>query len=178
MQSGAWRKDWQLLIAGWDDGNHLSGLKQQAGQLGLRWSDVGSAEAPSSDLCFIGPMFGDEKDMLMRSADAFILPSFSEGLPMSVLEAWSYGLPVLMTDFCNLPEGFDAGAALRIAPDEDSIAQGLADLAAMTDPERHDMGMKGRTLVERQYTWEHIAAEMKAVYEWCLGGEKPACIEM
>ena len=35
-----------------------------------------------------------------------ILPSFSEGLPMAVLEAWAYGLPVLMTDHCNLPEGF------------------------------------------------------------------------
>ena len=65
---------------------------------------------------------------LLQEVDAFILPSFSEGLPMSVLEAWAYQLPVVMTDFCNLPEGFEAGAAIRIEPDAESVFQGLEKL--------------------------------------------------
>ena len=171
--------DWQLLIAGWDDGNHLAGLKQLASQLGLSWSDEASPSdlgPPTSDLCFLGSKFGDEKETLLRNMDAFILPSFSEGLPMSVLEAWSYGLPVLMTDFCNIPEGFSAEAALRIEPNSASIAQGLVQLEAISASDLSSMGDNGRKLVERQFTWGTIAQDMKAVYEWCLGGEKPTCI--
>ena len=42
---------------------------------------------------------------------------------MVLLEAWAFGKPVLMTPQCNLPEGFEAGAAVRIEPDEESIAK-------------------------------------------------------
>jgi len=95
---------------------------------------------------------------------------------MSVLEAWSYGLPVVMTDFCNIPEGFAAGAALEIEPNPESITQGLVQLGSMSDADLSTMGANGRTLVEQNFTWDKIARDMKAVYEWCLGGEKPTCI--
>ena len=157
--------EWQLLIAGWDDGRYEQGLKELAEGLG-----VGDA------ISFLGSKFGDEKEALLRNVDAFILPSFSEGLPMSVLEAWSYGLPVVMTDFCNIPEGFVAGAALEIEPNAESIAGGLAQLGDMSASDLSSMGDRGRKLVERQFTWDKIAQDMKAVYEWCLGGEKPSCI--
>ena len=172
---GAWRKDWQLMIAGWDDGGLLDGLKKQAATLGL-WKE--NADGQVSSIQFVGPKYGEEKDDLLRSVDAFILPSYSEGLPMSVLEAWSYGLPVLMTDLCNLPEGFEAGAALRIEPLQESIARGIGQLAAMSDAERGDMGLLGRSLVEKRFAWPKIAAEMKQVYEWCLSGiNPPDCME-
>ncbi len=113
---------WRLVIAGWDQGGHEAELKQLCGELGLRWADVPAAaltensklNTENSSVVFAGPAFGETKEALMRSADAFILPSLSEGLPMSVLEAWAYGLPVLMTEECNLPEGFAAGAAIGI----------------------------------------------------------------
>ncbi len=113
----------------------------------------------------------------MRSVDAFILPSFSEGLPMSVLEAWAYELPVVMTPFCNLPEGFDAGAAILIQPDRSSIREGLLSLFEYSDVDLKTMGQKGRSLVASKFTWPTIAADMKSVYAWCLGGgDKPACM--
>ena len=55
---------------------------------------------------FIGPQFDSDKENTYIASDAFILPSFSEGLPMVILEAWAYGKPVLMTEFCNIPLGF------------------------------------------------------------------------
>lgn len=158
--------NWQLLIAGWDDGGHEAGLKQQANELGL-----------GDSVQFIGAQFGNEKEALLRRVDAFVLPSFSEGLPMSVLEAWSYGLPVVMTDFCNIPSGFSAGAALKIEPNAESIARGLAVLGGMSVADLAAMGANGRALVEQNFTWDKIARNMKAVYAWCLGGEKPACIQ-
>jgi hypothetical protein len=46
---------------------------------------------------------GADKNAALAHANAFILPSYSEGLPMTVLEAWANGLPVFMTRECNLP---------------------------------------------------------------------------
>jgi glycosyltransferase involved in cell wall biosynthesis len=120
------------------------------------------------DVVYYGPAFGEDKEALLRSADAFILPSFSEGLPMSVLEAWSYGLPVVMTPECNLPEGFASDAALEIRSGEGSFQAGMRTLIEMTDRERAAMGMRGRRLVEERFTWPKVAAQMKALYEELL----------
>jgi poly(glycerol-phosphate) alpha-glucosyltransferase len=182
--------DWQFVIAGWDQGGHEAELKALCGELGLKIASVfshggtrstegqnlklnsynlktSSPEAEAADVVFAGPVFGDEKDSLLRSADAFILPSFSEGLPMSVLEAWAYGLPVVMTPECNLPEGFVCQAALEIrnAKMGNEKWDGLRALIEMTDQERAAMGMRGRRLVEERFTWPKIAAQMKALYE-------------
>ena len=157
---------WRLTIAGWDDGGHERALRARVDALGLGVS-----------VAFLGSMSGAGKDELFRKASAFILPSFSEGLPMSVLEAWSYGLPVLMTDECHLTSGFAEGAARRIEPTVASIVEGLEDFAARANRGGLDsMGKRGRALVERRYSWAHIGADMADVYEWLLGGIKPACV--
>lgn len=186
-------KNWQFVIAGWDDGGHLAELKQLCRELGISERDISADEflgTPTSDLrpptsvLFLGPVFGTAKDQLLRSADAFILPSFSEGLPMAVLEAWAYGLPVLMTEHCNLPEGFAAGAAVELILNDEclmfnerhqfrpphsksTLAEGFRILFEMSDSDRLTMGRKGRELVERQFTWPQVAKQMKEVYE-CL----------
>lgn len=161
-KSDALQRGWKLLIAGWDDGEHEAALRRLSIDRGVE-----------NTVSFVGPQFGEAKEALLLSADAFILPSFSEGLPMSVLEAWSYGLPVVMTDYCNLPEGYDAGAAMRIEPNPESIAVGLERLARMPEAELQAMGGQGRKLVEQKFTWKKIAQDMSAVYEWCLSGKNP-----
>lgn len=136
-----------------------------------------SDSCPLPSVIFTGPAFGQAKDALLRSASAFILPSFSEGLPMSVLEAWAYQLPVLMTDHCNLPEGFASDAAIRIGTDAESIAAGMTDLIRSSTSDLRSLGLNGRALVERQFTWPQVAAQMKEVYEWVLGGgARPRCV--
>ena len=133
---------------------------------------------PPASVIFTGPAFGETKDRLLRQASAFILPSFSEGLPMSVLEAWAYRLPVLMTDHCNLPEGFAANAALHIGTDVASIAEGMRDLLRSPTSDLRSLGDNGRALVERQFTWPQVAGQMKEVYDWVLGGgPKPGCVQ-
>ena len=118
-----------------------------------------------------------DKAASLACADAFVLPSLSEGLPVAVLEAWSYGLPVLMTEACNLPEGFAAGAALPIGTDRAGIAAGLRRLFALSDAERRDMGARGRALVRERFTWASVGAQMAAVYQWVLGGgPPPSCV--
>jgi glycosyltransferase involved in cell wall biosynthesis len=199
-------KQWQFVIAGWDQGGHEAELKGLCVELGLKVfsfqssvfskAEVGNCKTeraldiqgglrpengssrrltlPDVDVVFFGPAFGEEKEALLRSADAFILPSFSEGLPMSVLEAWSYGLPVVMTPECNLPEGFACDAALEIRSGEGSqgsdfsFQHGLRALLEMSGAQRGSMGMRGRRLVEDRFTWPKVAAQMKALYEELL----------
>jgi poly(glycerol-phosphate) alpha-glucosyltransferase len=87
---------------------------------------------------------------------------------MSVLEAWSYGLPVVMTPECNLPEGFASGAALEIRNSAVGF-EGMRTLIEMTDQERAAMGLRGRRLVEERFTRSKVAAQMCRLYEEVLG---------
>ena len=178
---------WQLIIAGWDQGGHERELMQLCEELGLKSEKLkveGGRRAldarPStldSEVIFYGPAFGKEKEDLLCSADAFVLPSFSEGLPMSVLEAWAYGLPVIMTPECNLPEGFLADSAIRIETGVESIADGLETLFSIREGDLRAMGLNGRELVQERFTWRTIAAQVKEVYDWMLGGGSlPECI--
>lgn len=187
--------DWRFVIAGWGQGGHEDELKRLATELEIRWADVrdltvafadGSFQKPEVELFFTGPVFGPTKDQLLRQASAFILPSFSEGLPMAVLEAWAYGLPVLMTEHCNLPEGFEHNAAIRIGTDPESIAEGLRHLFALPaagnrplTTSLQSLGQSGRKLVESRFTWPQVARQMKELYQWVLArGDTPAFVEI
>jgi poly(glycerol-phosphate) alpha-glucosyltransferase len=53
----------------------------------------------------------------------------------------------------------------------------MCTLMEMSDSERVAMGQRGRALVEERFTWPQVAAQMKEVYEWVLGGgETPGCV--
>jgi poly(glycerol-phosphate) alpha-glucosyltransferase len=112
----------------------------------------------------IGPIFGAAKGAALRAASAFILPSFSEGLPMSILEAWSYSLPVLMTKECNLTEGFDASAAVKIGTGATEIANPLQEFMRLNEDHRKTLGQNGFELVQRRFTWVRIAENFSRVY--------------
>lgn len=162
----AGREGWRLVIAGWGSPAYERRLHALAEELGLGTSVVfvGAVQGVVRDACFVG-------------ADAFVLPSLSEGLPMAVLEAWSYGLPVLMSQQCNLPEGFAAGAALPVVPAPGPLAVALREMMARPASELAEMGAAGRRLVEARFTWPRIAAEMRSVYTWMVGsGSPPPCV--
>lgn len=169
----AWAKtkpdehDWQLVIAGdTPDQAYWNKLQKTKDRL-----DIGTT-------ChFIGGQFGSDKVACFSKADAFILPSFSEGLPMAILEAWSYQLPVLMTAECNLPEGFAAGAAIQIGTDAEGIRKGIANMMEIPTREREIVGENGWQLVKKDYTWQSVANAMTELYNWlCQTGTRPSSI--
>lgn len=155
-------RDWRLVIAGWDQNGHRGELEALVRELTLERS-----------VHFPGPIHGAAKNAALAAADAFILPSFSEGLPMAVLEAWSFARPVLMTRACNLPEGFSAGAALEIGTRPEELADSLGVMARLAPSGLSAMGAQGRALVQERFNWDHVAARMHAVYRWALEGGDP-----
>ena len=181
---------WQFIIAGWDQGGHEAELIKLCKEIGLsverreaaKGSDRKGNELPSvlsdqASVYFYGPAFGDQKKTLLRNSGAFILSSLSEGLPMSLLEAWSYCLPVLMTPECNLPEGFAADAAIRIDTGIASIAEGLNTLFQMRECDLSAMGESGYQLMRERFTWQIVSRQMRDVYDWVLGGgDLPECV--
>jgi glycosyltransferase involved in cell wall biosynthesis len=166
VRSEAEKAGWRLVVAGWSDSRYEAELRRGAVEASIGQS-----------VTFLGPTFGSAKDEAFRSAHAFILPSLSEGMPLAVLEAWAYALPVLITPACNLPEGLRANAAIEIQSAPAAMTKGLRQLLTMSGAELLAMGVAGRRLVEERYSWPRVAATLGAVYAWILGaGPPPPCL--
>ena len=160
--------NWVLVIAGWGDPVYTKKIHALAGAL-----EFGTA------VVFLGPVYHEAKHAALTYADAFVLPSLSEGLPMAVLEAWSYGLPVLMTAGCNLVEGFSRGAALCIQDRPAGLAAGLERMVRMSADARRDMGIRGRQLVLERFLWPRVADQFAELYRWLVdGGARPDTIRL
>jgi poly(glycerol-phosphate) alpha-glucosyltransferase len=156
-------KEWIVDIVGWDHEGFLKKLQYIVAK--YRLDDV---------VIFHGGLFGEDKRRMYANADAYILPSHSEGMPMTVLEAWAYKLPVIITPYCNLPEVYEYNAAIQIDNTISSIKNGLLQLFTMTDKGRCQIGLNGRQLVENQFVWDVSAKKMKHLYEWVMyNKEKP-----
>jgi glycosyltransferase involved in cell wall biosynthesis len=176
---------WVLAIAGWDQDGHRDELKRFATELNISFVECEAQKtgqilplAHPPRLLFLGGQFGEAREACYGACDAFVLPSLSEGLPMVVLEAWAYGKPVLMTPECNLPIGFENSAAIDLGSGSKDLLNGLVTFFQMTDEERTAMGLKGLSLVRERFSWPSVAAELKQVYDFLLGGgPRPACLE-
>ena len=160
-------EDWVVDIVGWDQDNYFKKLKAIVDNNGL-----------STDIKFHGGLFGEAKEKMYATANAYILPSHGEGLPMTVLEAWSWGLPVIMTPQCNIPEGFLSEAAIKIDNNKDSVKIGILTLLSMHTHDQKKMGFNGKQLVEKSFTWELSALKMQELYRWLNeGGMKPPFVK-
>jgi glycosyltransferase involved in cell wall biosynthesis len=143
--------DWELLIVGPDEGGYQATVEKMI------------AESGCSETCWIHPaVSGTEKHALLRTADLFVLPSYSEGFPMAVLEAAAHRIPVVQTNECNFPELTAAGGAWECRPERESVEKALRDALTAEDAERAERGLRGRELVEKSYAWDQIAEQVTA----------------
>ena len=150
-----------IVIAGKDDGA-LKPFCSRMADLGL-----------SRMITYLGHVAGHRARRVWAAADAFILPSYSEGFSMAILEAMACRLPCLITTSCHFPEAAASHAAIVVTPDIDAVTRGLHELLDRSSDERTYLGLTGRQLIESRYTWNRQAKRLEAVYEWLLGGGQP-----
>ena len=133
----------KLVIAGDSDfpDEYSEGLKRQAREAGV---------------VLTGFVKGQKLHSLLTNARCFVLPSSHEGLPIALLEAMSYGLPVIVSDIpANLEVGLPDKCYFPVG-DIDALASRLSVLCE--DPlARIDYDMA-------KYDWDHIAKEVSDVY--------------
>lgn len=160
-------QDWHLVIAGPDDGYETQ-ARRLVDSLGLRRS-----------VTLVGPLYGEEKRAAYAKAECFVLPSFSEGFSMAILEAMACRLPVLLTPACNFSEVVRVGAGVSVEPTVEGTERGLRELLGLPRDELRYMGERGRRLIEQSYTWERVASQMLSLYRWlAAGGPRPAFVEL
>jgi glycosyltransferase involved in cell wall biosynthesis len=153
-------RDWRLRVNGWGTSDYVERLHRRVAELNIK-----------DTLILAGPVYGTEKEKTLGSSAGFILPSFSEGLPMAILEAWSWGTPVLMTRACNLPEGFATGAALEITTKPEDLCRRIIDYVKMSAEDRRAMAIAGRALVETKYNAQYVASDLERLYSALVEGK-------
>lgn len=149
----------RLTVAGWGDEAEVTALRRAI------------AEAGDPSIGFIGPAHGADKAALFAGARAVVLPSFSEGLPVAVLEGWAAGVPTVMTDACHLPAGFEARAAVRCTVEPAAIADGL--VTVMGEPHERWVARSAAAhrLASGPFSPATVASEWGRLYGELLGAE-------
>lgn len=82
--------NWEIVFAG---NGEIENGTTLAKELGI-----------DSQTQFLGWISGKDKDKIFKEASIFCLPSYAEGFPMAVLDAWAYGLPVITTPVGGIPD--------------------------------------------------------------------------
>ena len=112
---------------------------------------------------FTGMLTGKDKLAALACADLFVLPSYSEGFSMAILEALAAGLPVVISRQCNFPEVSEHNAGFVVERDDTAVTEAISTLLS-DDQLRARMGQNGRNLVREKYTWNAVAASMAGLY--------------
>lgn len=160
--------DWLVVIAGPDELNHRHELELLAEKLKI-----------ANLIRFVGPLSGNPKRDAFAAADLFVLPTYSEGAPVAVLEALSCGVPVLTTKGAPWEELVTNRCGWWVDIDSDAICQALLDALHSSKRELEEMGKRGRNLIGSRYTWLSIAQQTIRLYEWLLGdSEMPDFVEL
>jgi glycosyltransferase involved in cell wall biosynthesis len=158
---GPLRPDVLLVVAGTGERSYAEDLQARARTLGI-----------GERVIWLGHVEGSFKAAVFATADAFILPSFSENFAISAVEALLAGVPcVLGRGVALAKDVHDAGAGLVTAPEPEAIAQAIEQL--LNDDElRHQMGARGNAFAKRQYSTRAMADRLIALYQdvGCSGG--------
>jgi len=116
---------------------------------------------------FLGWISEKQRDKLLRETDIFVLPSYGEGMPMSILEAMSYSVPVVSTKVGGIPELVrDGETGFLVEPgDLDALYRKLKCL--IQDKElREKFGEKARQFVAAKYNLKFITQQIEQIYDF------------
>jgi len=112
-----------------------------------------------------GPCYGEDKQAWLDKSDIFVLPSYAEGLPISLLEAMAFSLPVIATTVGAIPMVIRDGedGVLFKPGDVDALTEAL--LALVDDPAlREGLSRSAYQRCSEHFSLENIANEYAAMF--------------
>jgi glycosyltransferase involved in cell wall biosynthesis len=143
------------------DGPQRDHLEHEANELGV-----------AANFIFLGERH--DVPSLLRGFDLFVLPSVSEGLPITILEAMAAGKAVIATEVGGVPELVEHGVTGLLVPPRDPTALGAALISLLGDrPRRSAMGRSGRQRLARAFNAERMVAETDALFQRLLRAATP-----
>ena len=116
-------------------------------------------------------LLGFKENMIdfLSASNVLILPSLSEGLPLSVLEGMSIGLPIIATSVGGLPELVVDGKTGYLAAPGDSAQLGNFIIELYNDKEKRErMGRASRIRVEERFNLQEMILQIEALYQRVL----------
>jgi glycosyltransferase involved in cell wall biosynthesis len=154
--------DWQLRIAGPDNGGYLRTIGRLARKLGLLRTEI------------CGPFYGNDKRIAYAQAELFVLPSYSESFGMTVAESLAAGTPAIATKGAPWSGLETRAAGWWIDIGIDPLVACLEDALSRPQTSLGEMGLRGRAWIAAEYAWERVGHRMAATYRWVKSGG-PAC---
>lgn len=120
-----------------------------------------------ANVTFLGFLGGDALHNAIRGSRAVVLPSeWYENAPLSILEAYSLGKPVIGARAGGIPELIreqDTGISF-VSADSDSLSTALRTMSSKPDAEVAEMGRSGRRWIEREFTADVYRKRIMDVY--------------
>lgn len=152
--------DWMIVFAG-------NGEVEQGMALA---TDLGI----SSQTLFLGWVTGEAKERSFREATVFCLPSYAEGFPMAVLDAWTYGLPVITTPVGGIPDIAQDGKNMLLFTPGDVAGLACQMERMISDRElRENIAKESRHLAQTTFNVGTINRQIGKLYEELLVEEHP-----
>lgn len=150
--------NFHVLIAG--SGAEENQLKEYTEQNGLQ-----------SYVDFLGWITKEQKPSLLEKADVLVLPSYNEGLPIAILEAMSYALPIISTDVGSIAEAVqeDVNGFLIAPGDVNALTDAMVKLTVNTKLWKEESSMS-RLICEKKFSEDVFFKEVERVYfDVCKG---------
>jgi len=154
-------RDAILVIAGPDYRGYRKRVEAMVDHYGLR-----------RQVSMVGMVQGARKAALLRRADVFVLPSYSENFGIVVAEALACGTPVITTTATPWEQLQQIDVGRWIEPKTGELLLALRELLDMPAAQRAAMGHRGADLVRDSYTWDRIASKYLHVCQ-CIVEGKP-----
>ena len=144
--------DWWLFIAGFGP---------------LNKTVMSLSNRSKSRIIFNGPTLGEEKNFILENSKGFILPSYNEGLPISVLEALSFKTTCLISENCNMNNLLDLNISLKIniSKKNNNIEEMLMKLFLLSEEDLEKREKLGLEYIKNNHKWDKIIAKTKMFYK-------------
>lgn len=164
----AWRTvqdrfpDWCLVVAGPDNGGYTKKIQNLAEQLQLKRIE------------FRGEVTGALKWEAYRTAELFVLPTYSENFGMTVAEALASGVPAIVSKGAPWSGLEPRRAGWWIDVGLDPLVTCLTHALSQSHDVLVEMGLSGRSWMEKEFSWKPLGQRMADTYRWIVhGGAKP-----